>query len=93
MYWGRAILLFLTIVTVLYGTSNVFPQGTYTETARELLKYGTVRPDYSGAYKPYGEAGGGYAAQMTGSGIRMGTASAGTYTNPDASGGGAAGFR
>ena len=36
MYWGRTILLFLTIVTVLYGTADVFPSARYSDTLRSL---------------------------------------------------------
>ena len=34
MFWGRQIILFLAIVTVLYGTSEVFPVGSYSDTLR-----------------------------------------------------------
>ena len=34
MFWGRQIILFLAIVTVLYGTSEVFPLGSYSDTLR-----------------------------------------------------------
>ena len=39
MYWGRAIILFLTIVSVLYGTAEVYSPGKYVETQRILTSW------------------------------------------------------
>ena len=53
MYWGRALILFIAIVSVLYGTEDVWPTVIYKE--------GGPFRDYSGAYTPYDE---GFAAGM-----------------------------
>ena len=39
MFWGRQIVLFLAIVTVLYGTSEVFPLGSYSDTLRTFAAW------------------------------------------------------
>ena len=39
MFWGRAIILFLTIVSVLYGTADVYSFANYGETQRILASW------------------------------------------------------
>ena len=53
MFWGRQIVVFLAIVTVLYGTTNVFPIARYSDALRTFAARQGVETTWEPARHTY----------------------------------------
>ena len=75
MFWGRQIVVFLAIVTVLYGTTNVFPIARYQDALRTFAAQQAVETTWEPPRHTYAGRGQPQATSYT--------AKEGIYASPD----------